>query len=70
MNEGVRELATSRHITKYYTDVEIECLHLSECHSTFKYRDIKFLFLQVCVWPMSDPQFIDFHNWTKPKIKI
>jgi len=57
----MRELATPKH-TEDYTDVEIECLYPSECHSTFKCRDIKFLSLQVCVWAMPDPQFIDFHG--------
>ena len=66
VNEGV---TTPKH-TEYQNDVEIECLHPLECLSTFKCRDIKFISLQVCVWPMSNPQFIDFHNWIRLKIKI
>jgi len=55
----MRELATPTY-TKHKTSVEIVCLRPLECPSTFKCRDIKFLSLRVCVWPLSDPQLIDF----------
>jgi len=47
----MRELATPRHI-EHKTDVQIDFLQSSECLSTFKCRDIKFLSPSVYFLPM------------------